>query len=286
MNKKPISVNLDNLPSNTTPSGDNSIIIDTDTGLKSIAIDNIKFKNYNTQFGSLVDQTEQGINNVYSDFVEQQDNIQAGSKFKEAIVVYYKNSPDLNQDFVIINEVNKVLPVNHLAVNTLEKYYTDNRLNIFSDEGILLPPGTYRVHAAACFSVRNPGKYFENNGIYLGDPYGCAISTDIAQLDSPQRSMIVSDIKHIPAESLTGKTSITSTIDGYFNICKTARVGLRVSTDGNICIGDGSLATPQQPRPEPSTFMHYNGITYPIQIMLELISQDDIFGILGTDLTA
>jgi len=284
---KSVAINLNNLPSNNLPQSSDSIVIDTENGLKTINIRDIKFENYNTQFGGLVENTEIGINNVYNDFIEKQSSIETGSKVKDVIVAYFRNSPHLNEDFVAINEVDKVLPVNHLAVNTMKKYYNITRnTDIFSDEGILLPPGTYRVRAAASFSVRNPGRYFENTNIFVGDPYGCAIATDIAQLDSPQRSMLVSSIKYIPANYLTGKTSITSTIDGYFNICKTVRVGFRVSTDGNICVGDGSLATPQQPRPDPASFMHYNGISYPIQIIFELISQEDIFGLLGTDLTA
>jgi len=103
--------------------------------------------------------------------------------------------------------------------------------------------------------------------------------TDLYQYDSPSRSMLISDIKHVPVAGLYGKTAITSTIFGFFNICRTSPVGLRVSTDGNISVGDGSLNVSTIPKPPVGDFAHYYGTSWPVQLTCELIDLEDIFNI-------
>jgi hypothetical protein len=284
MSNHTTEINLSNIPSIKMVDNNSKIIIDTSEGIRTIYIKDIIFKNYNAEFGPIVENNTSSLNLINDNFFIAASALNINTDIKGAIALYYKMRPSDLSEVIIKNTINYIIPFNFIGANSLASSYASSDQILSNDGSILLLPGTYRVRAATSFCIRNPGKYYESSGIYVGEPYGCNIATNIAQLDTPSRTMLVGDIKYTPARALKGKRTITSTIDGFFYICKTARVGLRVSTDGNIVLGDGSLNNNVIPKPPLLNYAHYNGTTYPAQIILERVSQDDIYDLLGVNL--
>ncbi len=285
MSNHTTEINFNNIPvSNTVDSNDN-IIIDTPDGMRLISLKDVLFQNYNAEFGPIVEDNNRLINNINDNFFVAASSININTDLKGAIALYYKMRPSDITEVIVKNKINYTIPFNFIGANSLAGLYQAGDQILSNDGSILLPPGTYRVRAVAMFCIRNPGKYYQSSGIYVGESYGCNIATTLNQVDSPARTLLVGDIKYAPARSLEGKTSITSTVDGFFYICKTARVAFKVSTDGNLCLGDGSLDNNVVPKPPLINYAHYNGTTYPAQIILERVSQEDIYDLLGVDFT-
>lgn len=285
MSNHTTEINFNNIPvSNTVDSNDN-IIIDTPDGMRLISLKDVLFQNYNAEFGPIVEDNNRLINNINDNFFVAASSININTDLKGAIALYYKMRPSDITEVIVKNKINYTIPFNFIGANSLAGLYQAGDQILSNDGSILLPPGTYRVRAVAMFCIRNPGKYYQSSGIYVGESYGCNIATTLNQVDAPARTLLVGDIKYAPARSLEGKTSITSTVDGFFYICKTARVAFKVSTDGNLCLGDGSLDNNVVPKPPLINYAHYNGTTYPAQIILERVSQEDIYDLLGVDFT-
>lgn len=285
MSNHTTEINFNNIPvSNTVDSNDN-IIIDTPDGMRLISLKDVLFQNYNAEFGPIVEDNNRLINNINDNFFVAASSININTDLKGAIALYYKMRPSDITEVIVKNKINYTIPFNFIGANSLAVLYQAGDQILSNDGSILLPPGTYRVRAVAMFCIRNPGKYYQSSGIYVGESYGCNIATTLNQVDAPARTLLVGDIKYAPARSLEGKTSITSTVDGFFYICKTARVAFKVSTDGNLCLGDGSLDNNVVPKPPLINYAHYNGTTYPAQIILERVSQEDIYDLLGVDFT-
>lgn len=284
MSNHTTEIGFNNIPISTKVSRDDRIIIDTTDGLRLIPIRDILFKNYNAEFGPAIENNTTALNNIEDSFFVSASALNINTDLKGVIALYYKMRPSDIREIIINSVVNYIIPFNFIGANSLSDFYTE-RVQILSNDGsILLLPGTYRVRAAITFCIRNPGKYYESSGIFVGEPYGCNLTTEIAQIDAPARTLLVGDIKYTPVAALKGKTCITSTIDGFFYICKTARVALRVSTDGNLVLGDGSLNNNVVPKPPLINYAHYSGTTYPAQIILERVAQEDIYDLLGTDI--
>lgn len=261
-----------------------SIIIDTPDGLRDILIRDIVFDNYNTSFGISVERNTDNLNNIDNNFFIAASSININTSLRGAIALYYRMSPKDINDIIVKNKINYIIPFNFIGANSLRDLYSPSEQILSNNGSIFLPPGTYKVRAVASFCIRNPGKYYENSGIFVGEPYGCNITCDIAQVDAPERTLVVGDIKYAPVAALKGKTSIETTIDGFFYICKFARIALRVSTDGNLVLGDGSLNNNVVPRPPLINYSHYSGTTYPAQILLERVSEEDVYDLAGADL--
>lgn len=285
MSNHTTEITINDIPSQQVIDNKDKIIIDTQEGLKTIALENIVFKNYNTEFGPIIEKNTALLEEINNNFFNAVSGVNINTKLKGAIALYYKMKPSDLTDVIINNKVNYNLPFNFIGANSLADLYTSSQPIISNDGSILLPSGTYRVRAVASFCIRNPGKYYDYTGVYVGEPYGCNITTDIAQVDAPARVLLVGDIKYSPVRALEGKISLTSTVDGFFFLCKTARIAFRVSTDGNITLGDGSINDNRPIKTNLLNYAHYNGITYPAQIIIERVSQDDIYDIFGTDFT-
>lgn len=285
MSNHTTEVTFNNIPTSNIIDGKDRFILDTPDGMRTIPIKDILFQNSNIDVGSVVEQNTQLLNNIDSNFFVAASSLNINTKLKGAIALYYKMRPSDRVEVIIKNKINYNIPFNFIGANSLFNYINSEDQILSNDGSLLLPPGTYRVRAAVMFCIRNPGRYYKSSGIYVGASYGCNIATTLNQVDAPSRTLLVGDIKYVPARTLEGKTSITSTIDGFFYICKTARVALKVSTDGNISLGDGSLDNNVIPKPPLIDYAHYNGTTYPAQIILERVSQEDIYDLLGVDFT-
>jgi hypothetical protein len=284
MSNNSTEINFSNIPETRVVDNSSKIIIDTEDGLRLIAIEDIVYKNYNAEFGPTVENNTANLNIINDNFFIAASALNINTELKGSIALYYKMRPADLREVIIKNVMDYIIPYNFIGANSLNSFYDSADQILANDGSILLPPGTYRVRAATTFSIRNPGKHYEEAGVFVGEPYGCNLYTNISQIDTPKRTMLVGDIKYAPARALKGKTCITSTIDGFFYICKTARIALRVSTDGNLVLGDGSLDNNALPKPPLINYAHYNGTTYPAQIILERVSQDDIYSLLGVNL--
>jgi len=284
MSNHTTEINFSNIPETKTVDNNSNIIIDTPEGMRLISIKDIIYKNYNAEFGPTVENNNISLNNTNNNFFIAASALNINTGLKGAIALYYKMRPSDIREVIVKNVVDYIVPFNFIGANSLNSLYTSSDQILANDGSILLPPGTYRVRSAITFCIRNPGKYYEESLVFVGEPYGCNLYTDITQIDTPKRTMLVGDIKYTPVRALKGKTCITSTVDGFFYICKTARVALRVSTDGNLVLGDGSLDNNVIPKPPLINYAHYNGTTYPAQIMLERVAQDDIYDLLGVNL--
>lgn len=267
----------------TTIPGSKELIIESENGLYKRDLASLRFSKENLEQANIIDTTDNTLANTSQRFDSIVSTIQKRIPFRGAIAAYFNFNPSSNLDFVINRKTNFPLPLNHVAANSTEYTGDINIQSLLISNGIVIPKGTYRCRAASAFTVRNPGRYYEEEDVFVGDIYGCNLHTDLFQYDSPQRSMLVSDVKHVPVNGLLGKTTVTSIIDGYFHVCKTTPIGLRVSTDGNVSIGDGSLNVQVQPKPSVDKFSHYYGNSWPIQLTLELIDVEDIFNLLSID---
>lgn len=260
---------------------DKELVIESENGLYKRDLASLRFNRDNLEQINIVDATDNILSNTSQRFDSISSTIQKRIPFRGAIAAYFNFNPSSNLDFVINRQTNFPLPLNHIAVNSTESTGDLNIQSLLINNGVVIPKGTYRCRAASAFTIRNPGRYYEEEDVYVGDIYGCNLITDLFQYDSPQRSMLVSDVKHVPVNGLLGKTTVTSIIDGYFHVCRTTPIGLRVSTDGNVSIGDGSLNVNVQPKPSVDKFSHYYGNSWPIQLTLELIDVEDIFNLLS-----
>lgn len=285
MSNHTTEIGFSNIPVLNIIDDNDKIIIDTPDGIRTVKIKDIVFKNYNTTFGVNVEKNTNNINQIETDFYVKADALNPVTKTKiGAISLFYKSDPRFDKEVVIKNSLNHIIPLNFLGANSMQEEYPSGSSTISEEPGILLLPGTYRIRAAACFCIRNPGRYYSQTGLYAGEPYGCNIYMDLAQIDSPERVMLVSDIKYVPVRALKGKTSVSTSIDGFFYICKTARVALRVTTDGNVSLGDGSIDNNIVPKPPLIDYVHYKNFTYPVQILIERISLQDVHNLLGVSL--
>lgn len=283
-NKKFINISFRDLPYNSNVSLDDKLIIDTEDDLTVLPLNKLKISSQNTEFANKIDAISTYIQTAEERFGILLPTYVPRSKFKGAIAAYYSSYPPNNVDFTINNKINIPIPLNHISANALQTYQGSSASGVLLSNAIVIPKGTYKMRSACCFSIRNPGDYYELGGEYVGEAYGCNIVTDFVQYDSPRRTMLVSSIKNIPVIALDSKTTITSIIDGYFYICKTSQVGLRVSTDGNISIGDGSLNTSIVPKPQLINYANYYGVSWPVQLILELLNEEDIFNLGNIDL--
>lgn len=275
---------ISDLPEKDTIDPNDSIIIDTPDGLRDILIRDIVLENYNTSFGPVVENNTVNLNAIDNNFFAAASSLNINTSLKGSIALYYRMSPKDINDIIVKNQVNFTIPFNFIGANSLTSLYPSNEQILANNGGILLPPGTYKTRAIVTLCIRNPGKYYENSGIYVGEPYGCNLTCNLAQVDAPERTLLVGDIKYAPVAALKGKTSIETTVDGFFYICKFARIALRISTDGNLVLGDGSLNNNVVPKSPLINYAHYNGTTYPAQIMLERVSEEDIYDLGGIDL--
>lgn len=259
------------------------LIIESENGLYKRDLASLRFERDNLEQVGIVDATINTLYDTKQQFTSVASTITKRLPFRGAIAAYYSFNPSSNNDFVINRKRNFPLPLNHVAVNSTQSTGNNNVQSLLITNGIVIPKGTYRCRAVSSYTVRNPGRYYEEEGVYVGEVYGCNLITDLFQYDSPQRSMLVSDLKHVPVNGLLGKTTITSIIDGYFHVCKTTPIGLRVSTDGNVSIGDGSLNVRTQPKPSVDKFSHYYGNSWPVQLTIELVDVEDIFNLLSVN---
>ena len=267
----------------TTIPNNKELVIESENGLYKRDLESLRFDRDNLEQINIIDNTINNLSNTSQRFDSISSTIQKRIPFRGAIAAYFNFNPSSNLDFVINRQTNFPLPLNHVAANSTESTGDLNIMGLLINNGVVIPKGTYRCRAASTFTVRNPGRYYEEEDVFVGDIYGCNLITDLFQYDSPQRSMLVSDVKHVPVNGLLGKTTITSIIDGYFHVCRTTPIGLRVSTDGNVSIGDGSLNVNVQPKPPVGEFSHYYGNSWPIQLTLELIDVEDIFNLLSVN---
>jgi hypothetical protein len=267
----------------TTIPNNKELVIESENGLYKRDLESLRFDRDNLEQANIIENTINNLTNTSQRFDSISSTIQKRIPFRGAIAAYFNFNPSSNLDFVINRQTNFPLPLNHVAANSTESTGDLNILGLLINNGVVIPKGTYRCRAASTFTVRNPGRYYEEEDVFVGDIYGCNLITDLFQYDSPQRSMLVSDVKHVPVNGLLGKTTITSIIDGYFHVCRTTPIGLRVSTDGNVSIGDGSLNVNVQPKPSVDEFSHYYGNSWPIQLTLELIDVEDIFNLLSVN---
>lgn len=267
----------------TTIPNNKELVIESENGLYKRDLESLRFDRDNLEQANIIENTIKNLTNTSQRFDSISSTIQKRIPFRGAIAAYFNFNPSSNLDFVINRQTNFPLPLNHVAANSTESTGDLNILGLLINNGVVIPKGTYRCRAASTFTVRNPGRYYEEEDVFVGDIYGCNLITDLFQYDSPQRSMLVSDVKHVPVNGLLGKTTITSIIDGYFHVCRTTPIGLRVSTDGNVSIGDGSLNVNVQPKPSVDEFSHYYGNSWPIQLTLELIDVEDIFNLLSVN---
>lgn len=285
MSNHTTELNFNSIPTSNNISVEDRFLLDTPDGMRIIPIKDIIFQNSNIEAGPIVEGNTQLLNGINNNFFVSASSININTNLKGVIALYYKMRPSDRVETIIKNKINFNIPFNFIGANSLASLYNRDDLILSNDGSILLPPGTYRVRAVAMFCIRNPGRYYKSSGIYVGESYGCNIASTFNQIDSPGRTLLVGDIKYVPARTLEGKTSITTTVDGFFYICKTARVAFKVSTDGNISLGDGSLDNNVIPKPPLLNYAHYNGTTYPAQIILERVSQDDVYDLLGVDFT-
>lgn len=286
MSNHTTEITFSDIPASNSFDNTSKIIIDTSDGMRLISLNDVVYKSYNAEFGPTIENNTRSINTINDNFFIAASALNINTELKGSIALYYKMRPSDTREVIIKNAVNYIIPFNFIGANSLNSLYGSSDQILANDGSILLPPGTYRIRAATTFSIRNPGKYYEESGVFVGEPYGCNVYTSISQIDTPARTMLVGDIKYAPVRALRGKTCITSSIDGFFYICKTARIALRVSTDGNLVLGDGSLDNNVIPKPPLSEYAHYSGTTYPAQIMLERVSQDDIYDLLSVNLDA
>lgn len=280
--KPSLKISPNELPqSDTTIPNSKELVIESENGLYKRDLASLRFNSDNLEQINIIDATNNILSNTSQRFDSISSTIQKRIPFRGAIAAYFNFNPSSNLDFVINRQTNFPLPLNHIAINSTESTGDLNVQSLLINNGVVIPKGTYRCRAASAFTIRNPGRYYEEEDVYVGDIYGCNLITDLFQYDSPQRSMLVSDVKHVPVNGLLGKTTVTSIIDGYFHVCRTTPIGLRVSTDGNVSIGDGSLNVNVQPKPSVDKFSHYYGNSWPIQLTLELIDVEDIFNLLS-----
>jgi len=282
MSNNSVELNFNSIPTYYNFDSNDKILIDTSDGMRVISIKDIKFKNYNCEFGPQVELNTELLKEINNSFFIAASALNSEKRATGYISLYHNSDPSLDKEVIIKNVNNFVIPFNTVGANSLKNIYPPEKSVIRDGSSILLLPGTYKVRAAVSFVVRNPGRYYESSGIYAGEPYGCNIYLNLAQIDPPERTMIVGDIKYAPAKALKGKTTITSTLDGFFYICKTARVALRASTDGNVSLGDGSIDNNIIPKPSLLNYIHYKNITQPAQIILERVSEDDIYNLFET----
>jgi hypothetical protein len=281
MSNDSIAITFNSIPTFNEIDPNDKIIIDTPEGMRTISLKDIRFKNYNCEFGAQVELNTQRLNQINDSFFIAASALVPAQSTTGHISLYYKLDPTLEKEVIIKNTNNFIIPFNFVGANSISNLYPINT-SIIRDEGsIFLLPGTYKVRAAVSFVVRNPGRYYEYTGEYAGESYGCNIFLNLAQIDPPERTMLVGDIKYVPAKALKGKTTITSTIDGFFYVCKPTRVALRASTDGNVSLGDGSIDNNVVPKPSLLDYIHYKNITNPAQLMLERLSTEDIYSLLG-----
>jgi hypothetical protein len=179
--------------------------------LRLISINDIIYKNYNAEFGPTVENNTANLNTINDNFFIAASALNINTGLKGSIALYYKMRPSDLREIIIKNVVDYIIPFNFIGANSLNSLYTSSEQILANDGSILLPPGTYRVRSATTFCIRNPGKYYEEAGIFVGEPYGCNLYTNIAQIDTPKRTMLVGDIKYAPVRALRGKTCITST---------------------------------------------------------------------------
>jgi len=282
--KPSLKLTPSDLPQTDTAIPNNKeLVIESENGLYKRDLESLRFDRDNLEQANIIENTINNLTNTSQRFDSISSTIQKRIPFRGAIAAYFNFNPSSNLDFVINRQTNFPLPLNHVAANSTESTGDLNILGLLINNGVVIPKGTYRCRAASTFTVRNPGRYYEEEDVFVGDIYGCNLITDLFQYDSPQRSMLVSDVKHVPVNGLLGKTTITSIIDGYFHVCRTTPIGLRVSTDGNVSIGDGSLNVNVQPKPSVDEFSHYYGNSWPIQLTLELIDVEDIFNLLSVN---
>lgn len=288
MSSKKITISKDNLPRTDEVNVPLSRtgIIESEDGLYRRKLQDLQFNQSSLEQGAVITETDNKLIAAKNSLANTASTISRRLPFRGAIAAYFNFNPSSNNDFIINRQTNVPLPLNHVAVNSTEYIGDVNVQSLLIANGIVIPKGTYRCRAASAFTVRNPGRYYEQEGIYVGETYGCNLLTDLFQYDSPQRSMLVSDVKHVPVNGLLGKTTITSVIDGFFHVCRTTPIGLRVSTDGNVSIGDGSLNIQYQPRPPVNVFTHYYGNSWPVQLTIELVDREDIFNLLDVNYEA
>jgi len=282
--KPSLKLTPSDLPQTDTAIPNNKeLVIESENGLYKRDLESLRFDRDNLEQANIIENTIKNLSNTSQRFDSISSTIQKRIPFRGAIAAYFNFNPSSNLDFVINRQTNFPLPLNHVAANSTESTGDLNIMGLLINNGVVIPKGTYRCRAASTFTVRNPGRYYEEEDVFVGDIYGCNLITDLFQYDSPQRSMLVSDVKHVPVNGLLGKTTITSIIDGYFHVCRTTPIGLRVSTDGNVSVGDGSLNVNVQPKPSVDEFSHYYGNSWPIQLTLELIDVEDIFNLLSVN---
>jgi hypothetical protein len=275
-----ITIKSKNIYTDISPVSSDLVILDTADGIFSTELKNLIFKNYNAEFITAIDDTDLNIEEVSVNMPNILTIADTAKRYSNFLALYYVNKTVDGEDIIINNQVDFLLPTNHIGVNTMEDFYIAKSADVISDKSIYIDSGTYKVTGAAAFSIRNPGEYADE---ILTESYGCNVSTDIRLLDNPQRTMVIGDIKYTPAQRLKGKTSVTTSIDGFFYMCKPGRIGYRVSTDGNLSVGDGSLAALSAVNSIQSQ-RNYNSTSCPVQLILEKISDEDIFNLLSVDL--
>ena len=105
MSNHTTEINFSNIPETKIVDNSSKIIIDTEDGLRLIAIEDIVYKNYNAEFGPTVENNTANINTINDNFFIAASALNINTELKGSIALYYKMRPSDLREIIVKNAV-------------------------------------------------------------------------------------------------------------------------------------------------------------------------------------